>query len=453
MKRQTLKRRRSAAPACPRLLVALAVAAVAGIAGTAVAAAPTGSRAPAASAAHMAATPGSDATIQATTFTVQPGTVGDAIATCPDGERVVGGGVAPTDPSSSRSNGWVLQSGPVDETGRPATTETGDVARSWLASVFGQSEARVFAICSANSDATIVTGPVTDDPNSSLALGAATCPAGTRAVGGGVGATGAIVRTSFNVSLSGPVNDTGDTARTESGDVARSWVVAVDSRTPYRVFALCSAGSDATLETKLFLSDVTEGTRATVQCPEGKRVLGGGIGATTTGLSWTNLSGPLDETGEAATTESGDVARAWSASVSQVGDTRVFRVSAICASDEAKPKPAATARCAGKQVTILGTAGPDDLVGTRRADVIAGLGGSDTISGLGGNDTICGGGGNDRIFGGAGNDSLAGGAGNDTLAGGAGNDTLVGGAGNDTLVGGPGFDRLDGGPGRNTVKP
>jgi Ca2+-binding RTX toxin-like protein len=424
-----------------RLLpVALAVAALAGTVSAAVTAAPTAPRTPAASAAPLAraATPGSDATIQATTFTVEPGKVGDATATCPDGKRVVGGGVAPTDPSTSGE--LVVQSGPVGQTGRPATTETGDVARSWLASVFGQGEYRVFAICSATSDATIVASPVTPDPNSSLAAGAATCPSGTRAVGGGVGATGAIVRTTFNVSLSGPADNTGDTARTESGDVARSWVVAVDDRTPYRVFALCSAGSDATLETKLFLSDVTAETGATVQCPAGKRVLGGGIGATTPGLSWTERSGPLDETGEAAKTESGDVARSWSASVAQVssiGDPpRVFRVSAICASDPPastptpRPNPTAkpplNARCAGKQATIVGTPGPDTLKGTAAADVIAGLGGNDTVTGLGGNDTIC---------------------------GGAGNDTLTGGPGNDTLNGGPGVDRLSGGPGVNTVKP
>ena len=90
---------------------------------------------------------------------------------------------------------WWCRAARSTQTGRPATTETGDVARSWLASVFEPGEYRVFAICSATSDATIVTGPVTKDPNSSLAPGVATCPAGTRAVGGGVGATGAIVRT------------------------------------------------------------------------------------------------------------------------------------------------------------------------------------------------------------------------------------------------------------------
>jgi hypothetical protein len=331
-------------------------------------------------------------------------------------------------------------------------------------------EFRVFAICSATSDATIVVGTVTKDPNAPYAQGVATCPVGTRAVGGGMGATGPTLPLFFNASLSGPVDDTGQVVLTESGDVARSWVVSADDRTPFRVFALCSAGSDATIETKLFPveGNLTDPTGATVHCPVGKRVLGGGIGLTVAGaLSWTELSGPLDETSETAKTESGDVARSWSALVAQTGDdtTRGFRVSAICASDpppptpeptptpKPTPKPAVNARCAGKQATIVGTPGPDTLKGTAGPDVIAGLGGNDIITGLGGNDTICGGAGNDTIAGGAGNDLLAGEAGNDRLNGGTGNDVLNGGPGNDSLLGGPGVDRINGGPGLNTVRP
>ena len=181
------------------------------------------------------------------------------------------------------------------------------------------------------------------------------------------------------------------------------------------------------------------------QCPAGKRVLGGGIGVTGPGLSWTELNGPFDETGETAKTESGDVARSWTASVSNIADiTRVFRVSAICASDAPATSPGGSARCAGLKATIVGTAQPDTLRGTPGPDVIAGLGGNDAISGLGGNDVVCGGGGNDTI---------AGGAGNDRLYGELGNDSLNGGPGNDILVGGPGLDRITGGPGANTVRP
>ena len=161
------------------------------------------------------------------------------------------------------------------------------------------------------------------------------------------------------------------------------------------------------------------------------------------------MSGPVNESGQTASTQTGDVARAWFAFVVNFdargnGDsrgTRIFRTFVICTADAS---PAGTARCAGKTATMTGTAGPDSLRGTPGPDVIAGLGGNDTISGLGGNDIVCGGGGNDTI---------AGGGGNDRLYGELGNDTLLGGPGNDTLVGGPGVDRLTGGPGSNVVRP
>jgi Ca2+-binding RTX toxin-like protein len=347
-------------------------------------------------------------------------------------------------------------------------TNTGDVARSWIATVATTGlplEGRVYAICSATSDATIQATSFALPPSGdSQAI--ATCPTGTRIVGGGAGDVSA-PGTSFRswLEVSGPVDETGEAASTRSGDVARSWSVSaadLDAAKPtWRAFALCSAGSDATVQARIFSTDAAGDGRkagAVVTCPAGTRVLGGGVGQTgapaSDGMGLLRQSGPVDETGDRANTDTGDVARSWFGFVEDIsGSARVYRVLALCARDPQAPKPVAAGRCAGRKATVVGTAGADNLAGTAGADVIAGLGGSDTISGLGGSDTICGGNGNDRIFGGAGNDSLAGDAGNDTLAGDAGNDTLTGGPGNDTLVGGPGFDRLNGGPGRNTVRP
>jgi Ca2+-binding RTX toxin-like protein len=92
------------------------------------------------------------------------------------------------------------------------------------------------------------------------------------------------------------------------------------------------------------------------------------------------------------------------------------------------------ATCAGKPVTLGGTAGKDALTGTPRADVIAVGAGNDRVSGLAGKDTICGGSGKDRLRGGNGNDLLRGEAGRDTLKGGPGKDKLKGGPGRDAQV-------------------
>lgn len=107
------------------------------------------------------------------------------------------------------------------------------------------------------------------------------------------------------------------------------------------------------------------------------------------------------------------------------------------------PAPSdAAATCAGKRVTIHGTAGDNVLRGTARADVIDGGGGDDVISGLGGNDTICGGEGADDLRGNAGNDRLYGGINTYYLDGMEQpwhiGDKLRGGAGDDTIV--PGVD-------------
>ena len=155
-------------------------------------------------------------------------------------------------------------------------------------------------------------------------------------------------------------------------------------------------------------------------------MLGGAVGASGGVRSgfWVQASGPVDETGQSANTQTGDVARSWSASIyNGARGPNQFEVLAICARDSAAPT--AEALCADKPATIVGTADAETLRGTPAADVIAGLGGNDTIAGLAGNDSLC---------------------------GGAGKDRLLGGPGNDTLVGGPGQDTLKGGPGKNTVR-
>ena len=122
-------------------------------------------------------------------------------------------------------------------------------------------------------------------------------------------------------------------------------------------------------------------------------------------------------------------------------------------------------RCNDQIITILGTAGNDELVGTDGADVIHGFDGNDRISGLDGRDVLCGGSGNDvitagfgadTIFGGIGDDNIAAGGGSDTVWGNDGDDvlfgnngvdTIMGEAGNDRLHGNRGIDLLDGGSG------
>jgi len=114
--------------------------------------------------------------------------------------------------------------------------------------------------------------------------------------------------------------------------------------------------------------------------------------------------------------------------------------------------PMATASCAIRAATIVGTEGSDVLVGTPGVDIIAGLGGDDVLRGRGGNDILCGGRGDDRLGGGPGRDWLEGDQGRDWLDGGRGGDWLSGGSGSDRLSGGLGLDRLSGGHGNDRLE-
>ena len=130
--------------------------------------------------------------------------------------------------------------------------------------------------------------------------------------------------------------------------------------------------------------------------------------------------------------------------------------------------------CLGIQVTILGTAGNDQLTGTPGPDVIDGQAGNDTIVGLDGADRICGGLGTDLVsyadheapvtadltggLGDDGSDEDGPEGARDSIAkdvegvtGGYGNDVLTGNSSANAISGGPGEDQLSGGVGNDVV--
>ena len=90
--------------------------------------------------------------------------------------------------------------------------------------------------------------------------------------------------------------------------------------------------------------------------------------------------------------------------------------------------------CKGQRLSMVGTAGPDQIAGTAVADAISTLGGNDTVMALGGKDVLCGGAKKDTLKGGKGQDTLLGQKGKDTLNGGGGKDFCNGGQGNDTAT-------------------
>ena len=170
----------------------------------------------------------------------------------------------------------------------------------------------------------------------------AKCPAGKRALGGGVVQSGQPDR--LRVAASGPLDATGFTSKTRDGDVATQWYAAVNNEgfrgitRTFRVFAICSGTSQATIEaTALEVNPYTgdDVGEASAKCSSGKRALGGGVvqsGPAETVRVYGG-SGPLDATGVTLETTDGDVAKQWYAAVSHsdhINQQRLFKVFAIC---------------------------------------------------------------------------------------------------------------------------
>ena len=449
------------------------------------------------------AAPGSDGVMEVTEFNAafadlaSPG----GTATCPSGARATGGGVG-----ASSQTVRVQVTGPLDaDSGTTAGTNDGDVARSWFGKVFANNQppnpsvVRTIAICSQGSDAFVESSPPIDVADSGTLDQTVPCPTGTRALGGGVGTTAATFGSDLKVSA--PVDETSSTALTEDGDIARGWKVSLGNfgamRT-YKVFAICSAASDATVEATTFeVANFSIG-EGTANCPASRRALGGGVGYVDTSEGVVDGSIPVNSTGVVGAGTDGEVARGWFARVfrSNFGSPGLYRAFAICArddtdgdgiADEADNCPAAAnadqanldgdsagdacdedddndgvpdARdacpaqagsggdgcappptCAGKPSTIVGTDASELIEGTKGADVIAALGGNDDVEGGKGPDVVCAGDGNDEVEGGAAKDSLRGAAGKDKLEGDAGKDSLKGGGGRDVCIGGAGKDK------------
>jgi hypothetical protein len=405
------------------------------------------------------AAPGSDATVAADAVAVQPMQLGGTAADCPNGSTVTGGGIGYTGFTPGSLPAQVVLSEPSAGVVAPVLQD-GAKAGIWVASIWSLSglilEPTVFALCSANSDA-VVEAESFVVPGATSIGARATCPSGTRAIGGGVAEFQNYVIT----ELSGPLDETELTSNVVDGDVARAWYAYVYNASGVtadaKVFALCSAGSDAIVEATAFNVNQNTSDAAVATCPDGRRAVGGGIGTDDGPL--TNggpfgyreiMSHPVDETGGVFNTRDGDVARGWRSAIwDQSGGGRTFKALALCVHDPSndegpgpgpdpdpgpEPGDGKPPRCDGKRATLVGTAKRNHLRGTRHADVIVALGGNDVINAGGGNDLVCAGSGNDRV------------------AGGSGNDRLLGGSGADRLVGNKGRDRCSGGPGRDRAR-
>jgi hypothetical protein len=286
------------------------------------------------------ASPGDDAVVVTVPQTIPGATRAGVPVDCGPDRRAIGGGAA-IGPISNTTNG-LLVSNPLDSTGTTASTVTGDVPRYWYTAVENENASisqdfNFYAVCSANSDATVqavsFTVPHATTPPFTAMYGgrAVPCPTGQRAIGGGLGYTNTLAEGHARIDTNGPLSAI--YGRPQNGEVAYGWLTeAVNWSTTtdldYRAFAICSASSQATLQTAPF-STYNNG-RANAVCPSGGRALSGGLESTDFNEWFVQDANPTDAAGNSLPA-AGGVAQGWSASVRKTGTGESnFTVSAIC---------------------------------------------------------------------------------------------------------------------------
>jgi hypothetical protein len=286
------------------------------------------------------------AKVVAEDFTI-PDIYGDGFATCEGGKRVVGGGAVELDQDSPP---FMSNSGPLDESGTTAQTADGDVAKIWYAAgersaAPGEQGYRVIALCSGTSDAEIEATTFTPDTafarrgvvrrvDSRYGVASAECEGKARAIGGGVVVSGSA--NGLEVLASGPLDASGKASKTNDGDTPKMWYAAIKGNAPVptqKVFALCSADSKATIEATKTDVDPQEFPHKNVKCGGDRHVTGGGmvqIGSFPG--QYLRASGPLDDSGEAETTQDGDRPTQWHTVVQNytASDTIDVKLLAVC---------------------------------------------------------------------------------------------------------------------------
>jgi hypothetical protein len=267
-----------------------------------------------ASVAHAGA--GDDARIVYATKLINSGAMDGVAIQCPPGERAIGGG--------SYSSTWLAASGPIGPNGQVGGDADGDVPVYWFTSAYnltGQSrEYRFHAICSASSDATVQVADVhlASPPNAlnpTRGDAAVECPSGQRAIGGGVTYGVPTVPGGARIDASGPLDETGTTGTTVTGDVARYWYAEASNFDPapggqnYFIYAVCSPTSQATLKT--IVHGTNDNIDKSVVCPAGSRATGGGAVPVLDIVTLLSDSSPADASGLPFSLFTGDVPRGW----------------------------------------------------------------------------------------------------------------------------------------------
>lgn len=214
-------------------------------------------------------------------------------------------------------------------------------------------------------DAQVVAKTITVDTSVATPSGSATvmCPTGTRATGGGAAPVSPIDADGYRIQASGPVDSSGLSVNTDTGDIPRGWLVTVSqfqnfgTSSSFHIYALCSRDSDAVVQSLVPAGPFSAPWTFTAVCPAGMRALSGGampVSPIPNGEQdyLFHQSNPVDAGGTTSGTVTGDVATGWLTTVdTNGGGSGIPHFFAVCsAKSDAKVQSADLVVPAGTQV-------------------------------------------------------------------------------------------------------
>ena len=291
---------------------------------------------------------------------------GDAVsARCPAGTRLTGGGTLLARSTGAAPSGNLKVNGtlPSDGSGAPATGGPADPDEWTSVAAFGGGsepghEARAFALCAAAPAARHTSVVVATSADGAAAIApagvTATCPDGTRLVGGGALGTPPSAP-SFRPVASFPSDDAGRAALPGATDPG-SWTAigaapAGTAGVTTSAFALCSDAPE--LHTSVARVDAqgpqtaNAAVAVTVTCPPDTRLLSGGVRVDASGVApaqGVHLSGSYPSAADGSPVPAGTQAPASWTTVVQAGNGSAAgtnqRAFALCAAIPGAPPPA-----------------------------------------------------------------------------------------------------------------
>ena len=193
---------------------------------------------------------------------------------CPAGQRALGGGASPVNPDPATLTARFRTSAPVGVSGNVAVNN--GIPLGWRTAMTAESGSlgawRGYVTCSPTSDALMSTvDMIAVVPEANVA-----CPAGRRAVGGGV----TTISTSdlTIIGTSGP-KDASPFAQAADGSAPTSWQTILSGTTAdARAVAVCASNSDANVRSVMLdVPAASSAGAATASCPTGQRAASGGL--------------------------------------------------------------------------------------------------------------------------------------------------------------------------------